>query len=194
MTQREALLEWRRAVKRPWHSPPHRPNFGRFRFHIAAACYEHAPHIGYSLERIDSFSAALLDVVRHYSDSIICWCVLPNHYHLLVKTPNILRLVYELGRFHGRTSFTWNTQENTRSRKVFHRATDRAMRSDRHFWATVNYIHHNPVHHRYTERWTEWRWSSAADYLDAMGRDQAEEIWRNYPVLDYGAKWDAAHL
>jgi len=68
------------------------------------------------------------------------------------------------------------------------------MRSDRHFLATINYIHHNPVHHRYVERWTEWPWSSAVDYLQTVGRDEAERLWRDYPVLDYGAKWDTAEM
>lgn len=192
--QREDLLKWRRDLKRPWHSPPHRPNFGRFRFHISAACYEHAPHIGHSVERMEAFSATLLDTVRSHSDEVFCWCVLPNHYHVLVNTPNVLRLVYELGRLHGRTSHLWNTEEDTRGRKVFHRATERVMRSDRHFLATVNYIHHNPVHHRYVERWTEWPWSSAADYLATTGRDEAERIWREHPLLGYGAKWDAPEM
>ena len=35
----------------------------------------------------------------------------------------------------------------TCGRKVFFRAVERAMRSDRRFWATLNYVHHNPVHH-----------------------------------------------
>ena len=39
------------------------------------------------------------------------------------------------------------------------------MKSDGHYLATVNYIHHNPVKHRYTEKWTDWPWSSARDWM-----------------------------
>src|SRR3989442_16012922 len=39
--QRVELLAWRKERGYPWHSPPHRPNFGHLRFLISAACYEH---------------------------------------------------------------------------------------------------------------------------------------------------------
>ena len=70
------------------------------------------------------------------------------------------------------------------------RAVERAMRSDRHFWATVNYIHHNPIRHRYAERWTEWPWSSAAEYLTQTGVNEAKRIWNDFPIRDYGKDWD----
>jgi hypothetical protein len=35
------LLAWRKERGHPWHSPPHRPNFGHLRFHVTAACFEH---------------------------------------------------------------------------------------------------------------------------------------------------------
>jgi len=100
----------------------------------------------------------------------------------------------ELGRLHGRTAHTWNDQEQRRGRKVFFRAADRAMRSERHYWCTLNYVHHNPVRHGYVRRWTDWPWSSARAYLDAAGPDQAGKIWREYPLLDYGKGWDEPDL
>jgi putative transposase len=115
---------------------------------------------------------------------------LPNHYHALVEAPDIKMLVYQLGRLHGRTSHAWNTQERTRGRKVFFRAVERAMRSDRHYLATLNYVHHNPVRHGYVERWTDWPWSSAAEYLAQTAASEVERVWREYPLHDYGKDWD----
>lgn len=60
--QQASVLSWRKDNRRPWHAPPHRPNFHHTQFHISAACYEHQPHIGLSPERMDSFSEALLSV------------------------------------------------------------------------------------------------------------------------------------
>ena len=64
------------------------------------------------------------------------------------------------------------------------------MRNADHFWSTVNYIHHNPVKHGYVDQWLEWPFSSASDFLDSIGREQAMELWRKYPILDYGKGWD----
>jgi putative transposase len=62
--------------------------------------------------------------------------------------------------------------------------------TERHFCSTLNYVHHNPVHHGYVEHWQDWPWSSAAKFLQHIGREGAKEIWDKYPILDYGKKWD----
>lgn len=136
----------------------------------------------------------MLDALAKGNGVVHAWCVLPNHYHALVETENLRGLLGELGRFHGRTAFEWNGEEMLRGRQVFCRAADRMIRSERHFWATMNYIHNNAVHHRYVKIWTEWPWSSAAAYLESVGRDEAEKVWRKYPVKGYGAKWDSADV
>lgn len=66
------------------------------------------------------------------------------------------------------------------------------MRGDNHFWATMNYIHHNPVKHGYVNTWTDWPFSSAADFIEEVGRDKAIEIWKSHPILNYGKGWDDA--
>ena len=192
--QREEVLAWRKENARPWHSPPHRPNIGHLHFLVSAACYEHANYIGFSPQRMDSLSTALLDLFQQHATRTVAWCVLPNHYHALVEVQNILKMVYELGHLHGRTSHVWNGEESKRGRQVFHRATERFMRSERHIITTINYIHNNPIHHGYARMWTEWPWSSSVDYLEEMGRDEASRIWKEYPIRDYGKKWDDAGL
>jgi putative transposase len=188
--QREELLAWRRDHAQPWHSPPHRPNFGHLQFLITAACYEHRAHIGRSRERMDQFSRDLTALLAFTDTRTFAWCVLPNHYHVFVETPDVPRLLRALGQFHGRTSHQWNGEEGTRGRKVFFRAVERAMRSEAHAFATLNYVHNNPVHHGYVTHWTEWPWSSAADYLAQTEASEARHVWRRYPVRDYGAGWD----
>ena len=174
----------------PWHSPPHRPNFGHLRFLISAACYEHRHYIGHSLPRLEHFAGDLLAVLATHANQTFAWCILPNHYHALVEASDIKHLIYQLGRLHGRTSHAWNAEEGTRGRKVFFRAVERGMRSDRHYWATMNYVHHNPVRHGYVERWTDWPWSSAAEYLVQAGATEAKRVWQEYPLHEYGEHWD----
>src|SRR4051794_26499191 len=119
-SQRKQVLAWRQSNERPWHVPPHRPNYGHLHFHLTAACYEHQPCIGRSPERMESFSRPWLEVLAQHATHTIAWCVLPNHYHALVETTNVLRLLHELAQFHGRTSHTWNGEEAMRGRQVFH--------------------------------------------------------------------------
>lgn len=184
-----ALLIWRQGLKRPWHSPPHFVE-GPALFQLTAACYEHAPIIGSTNERLQQFGADLLATLEEARCRVFAWCVLPNHYHLLLHVPDLRDTTRLLGRLHGRTSHAWNGEDDQRGRRVWSTPADRAIRGDSHFWATLNYIHHNPVKHGHVTRWQEWPWSSAHDYLETVGYDEAVRLWKQYPVLDYGKGWD----
>ncbi|MBI4470149.1 MAG: transposase [Acidobacteria bacterium] len=157
---------------------------------ISAACYEHAPIIGKSPERKTECEAAVCSLCREFSADLYAWCILPNHYHLLIRTDRIRNLLEALGKFHGRSAFAWNGEDDRRGRKVWANCFERRVRSERHFWATLNYVHHNPVHHGYVKQWADWPWSSAAAFLEEVGRERAMDIWKRYPLLDYGKKWD----
>ena len=141
-----------------------------------------------------SFCNTLMGVFSSGNALIHAWCVLPNHYHALIETGDISGILSELGRMHGRLSFLWNGEENTRGRQVWCGAAERYMRNDAHFRVTMNYIHNNPVHHGYVRRWQDWPFSSAPEYLMEMGRTAVEKTWRDYPVLNYGRGWDDAEL
>jgi putative transposase len=187
---RAHALDLRRARQLPWHSPPHLDLKGTHQYLISAACYEHAQVIGASPDRMTECEQALMKTCHDFSLATHAWSVLPNHYHVLVTTEQIEELRRGLGKFHGRSSHAWNGEDSARGRKVWYNCFERPMKSRRHFLATVNYIHHNPVHHGYAETWQDWPWSSAREFLERVGREQALEMWKQYPILDYGKKWD----
>ena len=191
--QRHEAFEYRRRCRLPWHGPPH-PKSNLTTYHISAACYEHKPIIGKSPTRMADFEAQLLESLAACTKEVFAWCVLPNHYHVLLETPDLKALSPEIKRLHGRLAFQWNGEDGARGRKVWHRFSDRAIRSEGHFWATMNYDHHNPVHHGYVTRWQDWPYSSAAAFLEEVGSEKAEEIWKAYPLLEYGKGWDDPNL
>ena len=187
--QKKEALKIRQRMGHPLHGPPHQISDHTL-YHVTAACYEHKPIIGKSAERMAEFERDLLEVFSKHSEQLLAWCVLPNHYHVLADSLNIMDVIKEIGRLHGRTSFYWNTEENRRGRKCWHRCVERAMRTERHKWVTLNYIHHNPVHHKYVTTWQGWPFSSAKEYLEGISSETAEQRWKAYPLLDYGRGWD----
>ena len=191
--EREELLARRKARGQPWHSVPHSAAV-EGSYHLSAACYEHKPIIGSLPHRMEEFENLLLETAGTLATKIVAWCVLPNHYHLLIATKNSPDVLRAMGKFHGRRSFVWNGEEGTRGRKVWCGCVERAIRSERHFWATLNYIHHNPVRHGYVKRWEDWPYSSAREFLERVGRKRVGWIWKQYPILDYGKGWDEAAL
>lgn len=191
--QQEALLATRKACNRPWHSPVHIDN-GLDDYLLSSACYEHACHIGYSSERMSFVEAELLAIVERFNARVHAWVVLPNHYHLVVRTDKLPAMLTAIGQFHGRTSFFWNGEEGCRGRKVWCNCAETHMKSQGHLLATVNYVHHNPVKHCYAKRWQDWPYSSAREFLESAGEAEARRLWKTYPVDNYGNGWDDADL
>lgn len=188
--QQEAIMDFRRQTLRPWHSPPHRDFEVERQFLVSAACYEHRPIIGMTPERMTACESALVEVCEKFASAVYAWCVLPNHYHLLIRTGEIRQFRNQIALLHGRFAHRWNGEDNSRGRKVWFNCFDRAIRSHGHYWASVNYIHHNPVKHGYAKKWQDWPWSSARQFLNDVGRETTEKLWLEYPILDYGRNWD----
>ena len=184
---RNQVIKNRLLNKRPYHSPPHFSGDGFF--HLTAANFEHVVFIGKSTDRIMKFENELLAVLNQQTE-LIAWCVLPNHYHLLINCDDLKQVTKTLGQLHGRTSKQWNDEDGTRGRQCWCRCSDRQIRDNRHFYATLNYIHHNPVKHNLVSKWGEWPFSSADKYIEKIGKDKALEVWKKYPILNYGDKWD----
>ena len=193
MTKQEQTitLQSRKQCKYPWHCPPHIDCDAKKWYIISAACYEHKHIIGQKDDRMLEIEQELINICNKHESNLCVWCILPNHYHILVETEAVSGLLKELGKMHGRTSRKWNLEDDSVGRKVWFNCAERTIKGDRHYWASVNYIHHNPVKHGYAEKWTDWKYSSADKYLNDIGRDKALEIWGKYPVLDYGEKWDS---
>ena len=188
--ERQEVLDARKANRRPWHSPPHRFLSGIRRYIVSAACYNHAPIIAQTSERLDELSDRLIATCTNNADHLYAWCVLPNHYHVVLQSQKIKALLHALALLHGRTSYEWNGQDNARGRRVWCNDVEREMRSKAHLWASINYVHHNPVKHGYVQRWQDWPWSSAQTFLDDVGHDRAKAIWLQYPLQNYGKTWD----
>ena len=121
---------------------------------------------------------------------IIAYCLMPNHYHLLAGVPEMSALGELFRRAHGRTAHDWNTDDGALGRRVWYRYSDRAMRSEAHFYAALNYVHANPVKHGWVASPYAWEESSVHWYREHHGSPWLQDLWRLYPVREYGRGWD----
>ncbi|MDF3129326.1 transposase [Kiritimatiellaeota bacterium B1221] len=186
--QREEVLNFRIQHKNSWHRP-HNYESGRW-FHVTAACFEHRPLIGRSAERMGEFSADLIQLFDKSLSEIMAWVVLPNHYHILVKIYCEAKLKKQLGQLHGRNSHRWNVEEGCRGRTCFHGSLFKKIKSEAHQSSTLNYIHHNPVKHGYVEKWGDWPFGSARDYLASTPDNVVKMLWSSFPITGMGKGWD----
>lgn len=186
--QQEDVVNNRKLIQHPLHEPPH---FGQDAtwYIITAACYEHRKIIATDT-RLDEFRTLLIDGLQgELWVEVRAWVILPNHYHLLARL-NIPQLRGWLHRLHNRTSTVWNREDGKPGRRVWYRFADRAIRNEGHYYATINYIHANPIRHGYAGDAEAWPWSSYRWHKDYYGVERLEELRREYPIDHYGEGWD----
>jgi putative transposase len=186
--EKTELVRQRRARGNPPHSPPHRIRHQKH-YLLSAACYEHKCHLSSEMRR-QQFMDLFFEVLVEGSVELHAWAVLPNHYHLLVHLEDFGILSGIFRAVHGPTAKLWNTEEDSSGRKVWYGYTDRAIRSERHYFTTLNYIHYNPVKHKWAESPYGWPQSSVHWYLQHYRREWLQDLWVSYPVREYGEGWD----
>jgi len=186
--EQEKLVQQRVARGYPPHAPPHTMRDEQF-YLLTAACYEHIAHMNTPARR-QQLLKLHFERFDNAGMEILAWIVLLNHYHLLVRVTDFDLLKGIFGSVHGKTSYQWNRDDGKRGRKIWFRYSDRAIRSQAHYYTTLNYIHYNPVKHGLVQSPYDWTDSSVHWYLEHQGRGWLRDLWSQYPVRDYGNSWD----
>jgi REP element-mobilizing transposase RayT len=123
---------------------------------------------------VDSLESA---VVR-YGWELLCYVIMGNHLHLLLKTPRP-----NLGA--GMQSFLsgyaiWSGRRWRRSGHLFQgRYRTEMIEDESDYWTVSRYIHLNPVRAGLVQRPEQWEWSSYPGYRDARRR----QPWVAHDVL-----------
>jgi putative transposase len=185
--QKIIIIQERLAKGYPPHSPPHPVKNSEF-YLITATCYEHKCRIN-SEERRQQLLNQLFEQFTYQDIEILAWIVLQNHYHLLISNIDLKILSKVFRSIHGSIARQWNLEDNLTG-KLWCSFSDRAIRSERHYYTTLNYIHYNPVKHGWAKSPYAWTESSVHWYLENYGRDWLRSCWIEYPIRDYGKGWD----
>ncbi|MBI4432265.1 MAG: transposase [Candidatus Omnitrophica bacterium] len=118
----------------------------------------------------EMFLEAVKESAKFFNVRVICYCLMPNHYHLLIQTPkaNLSRAMRHLNGVY--------TQRFNRLHKKdgpLFRGRYKAIlvQEDEYLTHLIRYIHLNPVQANLTQDLLKYPWTSHKDYL--KGNDQA---------------------
>jgi len=188
--KRKEIVEYRKIHGYPLHAPPH-PYKGAGYYLITAANYEHSK-IMKNPDRRTEFELALLSSIKVEEIKLLCWVILPNHYHLVLNVADLNILSKKLKYLHGYTSYKWNKEDGLQNkRKVWYKYSDRFIRTEDYYYAAMNYVHYNPVKHGYCKKARDWIWSSLSLYINDFGKDWLINKWENFTPSDgFGDGWD----
>ncbi len=113
----------------------------------------------------EAFLTTLEEASRFFSVKFYSYCLMPNHYHILVCTPlgNISRFMRHLN---GVYTQRFN-QEHHRDGPLFRgRYKSILVQEDSYLIQVVRYIHKNPIKANMVERTSQFKWSSHKSYID----------------------------
>ena len=108
-----------------------------------------------------NFVYLLGDVVTSFE--LECWsyCVMPNHYHVAVRTtkPNLSRAIQKLDGVYARW---WNAKHDRVGHVFQGRFKDQVVQREGYLLNLCRYVALNPVRGGLVKDPSEWRWSSYA--------------------------------
>jgi len=110
------------------------------------------------------FLTTLEEGCRLFDVIVYAYCLMPNHYHLLVRTPsgNISRFMRHLN---GVYTQRFNREHGRDGPLYRGRFKAILVQEDSYLLEVVRYIHKNPVKAKIVERLSQFKWSSHPSYV-----------------------------
>ena len=125
----------------------------------------------------EKFHSVLGAVVGDERWELHGYCLMGNHYHLLVETPEG-RLSRGVKALNGRYAQWFNWRHGRRGHLLESRFRSVLVQKDSHLMELVRYIVLNPVRAGLVERAGDWKWSSFRHYaLREVGVVEIESEW-----------------
>lgn len=127
-----------------------------------------------------------------------CYCLMPNHFHLLVqiRDENVIRklarnneedfdfhkfVMQQFSNFLNSYAKAFNKQNNRRGALFLDFTKRNEVKNESYFSKVINYIHQNPVHHRFCKSAADWDYSS---YNSIISTNKNSKLERN-AVFDW---------
>ena len=121
------------------------------------------------------FLELLSDANRRFGIEIHCYCLMSNHYHLLIKTPNA-NLGRAMRHINGVYTQRYNRAHQTDGPLFRGRYKAILVESDSYLLHLTKYIHLNPVKAEIVQDLNHYEWSS---YPDFVGNRNSSSKWLN---------------
>jgi len=149
-------------------------------YHITSRGNERKEIFETDIDR-EKFLSYLESATRRYGAVIHVWCLMKNHYHLLLETPagNLSEIMRHING-------AYTTYFNIKRKRSGHLLQGRykaiLVEADVYAQELSRYIHLNPVRIGAVAKAADYRWSSYRDYISL--REAPEWLQRNF-ILNY---------
>jgi len=98
--------------------------------------------------------------------SVICYCLMPNHIHLLLRQDSEIPIYKVMSCLHTGYSMYFNKKYNKVGHLFQNRFKQKEVKNDEYLLQLASYIHLNPLIDGLAEKLGDYQWSSYPDYID----------------------------
>ncbi len=173
--------------------PQHFYGMGRLRRVVVPGVAHHVTQRGNNRRQVffcDADYLCYLDILKRHSTafglSILAYCLMPNHVHLIAEPETAAALSTTLQR----TQAEYALYRNRRSEATGHLWQARfhsCALSQMHLWPALRYVERNPSRAGLVGNSVDWPWSSARAHCGAT--DSALLDLRRWAALQTGTDW-----
>jgi putative transposase len=132
--------------------------------------------LGCDADRL-TYLALLREHARLCGLSLLGYCLMSNHVHLIAVPHSQTALAQSLRQAHGRYAAYWNGQRCSTGH-VWQGRFYSCPLDEKHLWQALRYVELNPVRAGMVEQPEQWPWSSAAAHCGFANPDSVLEMER----------------
>jgi len=103
---------------------------------------------------------------KEYQLSIIAYCVMENHVHLLIDTIDVEELTRYMHKLNTSYAIYYNKNNNRVGYVYRDRYKTQIIQNERHLYNCIIYIHNNPVNAFLCNKAEQYKFSSYKQFLD----------------------------
>lgn len=133
-----------------------------------------------------AFEATLEEAKEKYPMRILAYCLMPNHWHLVLYPEFDGQLVPFMQWLTMTHTHRWHAAHNTIGTGHLYQGRYKSfpVETDEHFLQLVRYVERNAKRAKLVEKVEDWKWSSIHRRL--FGIDQQKKLLSPWPVDDDG--------
>jgi len=126
------------------------------------------------------------EFINQYKYELLGWVILDNHYHILIKSKYGKDLPKIFRKIHSKSAMlVCKDAKKLRKTRIWYNYWDTCIRDEKDYYTRLNYIHSNPIKHRYVGCLEDYKFSSFDYYIKVKGREWICDILEKYPIIDF---------
>ncbi|MDP4291661.1 MAG: transposase [Bacteroidota bacterium] len=129
-----------------------------------------------------TFESILEDAVAKYDMRLLAYCMMPNHWHLVLYPKNDGDLIKFMGWLSNTHTRRWHMEKHTIGEGHLYQGRYKSFicQNDDHFITLVRYVEQNALKAHLVKKAQDWRWSSV--WRREYGNASQKKLLSAWPV------------